>query len=134
MSFHLSKSALGVTQSLGLDGDGFFLNALYNGREILFHAFSDCGGEQALELLAVLEPLKLLVGALDNSIHDQVSFGGFNGGGERCHVDLVLAQEGNQCVLFLFTRDDSVSVSSSAFDSLSQLTLVFNTAVINSLE
>jgi len=45
-----------------------------------------------------------------------------------------LTKQADQSILLVFTKDDGVSVPCPAFDGLSQLSLVLNTAVINFLK
>jgi len=45
-----------------------------------------------------------------------------------------LTKQADQSILLVFTEDDGVSVTSPAFDGFSQLSLVLDTAVINSLK
>lgn len=133
-SFHLCKSALSVTESLRFNSDILLLNALNNGGEVLLHTLLDRSGEHAFKFLAVFQPLILLVGALDNSVCNQVSLGSLNCGCENSKVDLILTKKIYKCVLLFLTENDDVSVIGSSFDSFSQLTLVFSATTVNLLE
>lgn len=122
-SFKFGQQVLGVVEHLGVNSNALAFNPLKHTRDVFLVLFLDSLLQETLHFLAVLEPLQLLGGTLD----DILTHPHFNCAVYGClqlvDVDLLQRKHAFQGVFTLVALDYHIAVGISLFNCLRQLAL-----------
>jgi len=100
-SLKLVEDILGIIELLRLNLYAFLLNLLQDGQQILLDLLLNSLLQLLLHLLAIFEPLELLVGALDDLVTYDCLHSLINGCLQGCDVDLFGTEKLKQGFLLL---------------------------------